>query len=271
MRNIRSQDTIPFLLACCAAAFGQQGAVRCTVVEAGTGKPLEGAHAQLMAARTGNRPNVVYGAMTDRAGQFSVDPIRAGAYLITFEKPGYLAARWRGGMPMERLAVTAGERRDDCRFEMTRRAGISGRVVDANGDPVAGVPIRLYTEKGEPAEWPGRMFYKTDSRGLYRMSPAAGRYRIEADASDTDEPYGPTSYPGIVEAPPGGELTGIDIQLAPWRAGTISGIVTGVPAGEKAIVRVLISVNRGEMWGDEEVAGDGSFTLSRVRSGAKAR
>ena len=129
-----------------AAAVAQQPGVRCTVVEAGSGQPLAGVHVRLTTPQ-----KVAYGAISERDGQFSIAPIPPGAYLVTLDKAGYLGRRSRGGIPTQSLTVKAGETRGDCRLEMTRRAGISGRVVDLNGDPVPGVAIVLMTPSGEIA------------------------------------------------------------------------------------------------------------------------
>jgi hypothetical protein len=254
-----------------AAAFAQsQTAVRCMVVEAGTGAPIEGVHVRMSAALTGDRVTLVYGAVSDREGRFSVDPIPAGGYIVSLIKPGFLGRRMRGGMPTDRLITDA----KDCRFEMSRRSGISGRVLDAQGDPVADVVIRLYTEGGELAEWSGvPQWIATDSRGMYRVSPAAGRYRLKAEPPHEEDwpgkiSYGPAYYPGVIDARPGAELTGIDIRMEPWRAGTISGIVVGAPAGEKVTVKYFASVNRGSAGNETEAAQDGSFAFRKLQAGS---
>jgi hypothetical protein len=270
------------ILAAFGPCFAQQGAVRCRVIEAGSGTPLAGAHVRLMAARKGDRPDLVFGAETGRDGYFSVDPIAAGTYMVSLDKTGYLGQRSRGGIPTESVAIKTGERQESCRFEMTRRSAISGRVVDANGDPVGGVPIRLLTPAGEAAEWIGTpIAVLTDSRGLFRVSPAAGRYRLKADPRDSDDDmpetrsdgtsdivYGPTVYPSVIDAAPNGELSGIEIRLQPWQAGSVSGTVTGIEPGAKGRVLMEGMVNRGESWGDVEVAADGSFTFPRLRAGS---
>jgi hypothetical protein len=273
------------ILFACAAAFAQQSAVRCTVVEAGSGQPLEGVQAQLVASRSGTFATEAYGAVTGRDGRFSVAPIPAGSYLVIVQKPGYLGAmRRRGGMTPGTVSVKAGETTEGCRFEMTRRSGISGRVTDANGDPVGNVRMVVLTPEGEEASWPGAVSYGvTDSRGEYRLAPAAGRYRIKADVHSTREQedpdeirtdgtaeivYGPTTYPHVVDARPGGELTGIDIRLAPWQAGVISGVVTGAAPGERATILYWGRIGGGTTGDSTTAAGDGSFALKQLRQGS---
>lgn len=253
----------------CAAAFAQpQSAVRCSVVEAGTGRPLEGVHVRLMASLTGDRPTLVYGAMTDREGRFAVDPLRAGPYFVEFEKPGYLGRPMRGGFPAGRLTAKAGQPLTGCRFEMTRRSGISGMVLDGSGDPVPGVRVGALLPSGEESAWT-----YTDSRGRYRLAPAGGSYRIKAH--DPYEPdwsgkvsYGPTLYAGVVDARPGGELTGIDIRLEPRRGGSIGGVVVGALPGERVTVKYLGRIAGGESWNEATAGEDGSFAFTRLRPGS---
>jgi hypothetical protein len=246
-----------------AAAVAQQPEVRCTVVEAGSGEPLAGVHVRLTSPQKD-----AYGAISERDGQFSIAPVPPGTYLVTLDKAGYLGRRSRGGIPTQSLTVKAGQARGDCRFEMTRRAGISGRVVDANGDPAPGVPIVLLTPSGEIAEWPGvPREVKTDSRGMYRVSPAGGSYRIRAEGWNAPG-SGPTYSRGVIDAPPGAEIAGVDIQLAPWRPATVSGTVSGIPAGDSALVLSVSTVDGREQWGMGDVKSDGAFSVAWEGPGA---
>jgi hypothetical protein len=254
------------ILFACAAAFAQQQtAVRCIVVEAGTGQPLEGVHARLMVDM--NSP--VYGALTDREGRFSVDPIRAAAYFVTLEKFGYTGRPLRsGGFPADRLTANAGQRLEDCRFEMTRRSGISGRVLDDNGDPVRDIRVGAIVPSGDEVA-----SAHTDSMGRYRLAPGSGRYRIKAHDQYAQEwpgkvEYGPTIYPDIVDARPGAEVVGIDIRLQPRRGGSLGGVVTGALPGERVTVKYIARIDRGESWNEAAAAEDGSFAFTRLRPGS---
>jgi hypothetical protein len=110
-------------------------------------------------------------------------------------------------------------------------AAISGRVVDGNGDPIAGVLVqasRLLWYDGRSQLVPGRVF-RTDDRGAFRVfGLKPGRYYVFAsDVAEMAETGGnpmgfvPTFYPNTASPGPsaavtvqaGDDLTGYDITL----------------------------------------------------------
>jgi hypothetical protein len=130
------------LLAISACLHRQQGSLEGTAIHAVTREPLSNVHVRLVAA-TFNGITGAYGAMSDRAGHFSIATIRPGTYILLPERAGYLHVQAKGSIGIPNLAIKPGEHLTGYQLEMTPRAVIAGRVVDEAGDPVQGVRVRL--------------------------------------------------------------------------------------------------------------------------------
>jgi len=122
-----------------------------------------------------------------------------GSFLLTDVEPGtyWLVANLQGYLPVEygqrsptgvgtSFDVRAGER-VTARLSMWPTSGISGRVVDADGDPVGRVQVvalRQIYEGGKPAVTLAQTVM-TNDRGEYRMFwLTPGTYRVAARAFD---------------------------------------------------------------------------------------
>jgi Carboxypeptidase regulatory-like domain len=148
------------------------------------------------------------------------------------------------------LAVTAsGERRyyrigENVQIPLIRGGVITGRVTNALGEPVIGIPvtaIRRREHDGRPTiEAIGSRPRQTDDRGIYRLyGLRPGSYivmaksnpRFDAGAYDNEIPtYHPSSTRDAaaeVTVASGSETTGIDIQYRGEIGHAISGRITG--------------------------------------------
>src|SRR5947209_11528581 len=126
-----------------------------------------------------------YGAMSDRAGRFSISPIKDGSYILTPSLRGFIYTQPKGGsLPFPSVTIKSGERLD-FKLAMTPAAAIVGRVVDEYGDPVshASVQVEPLTNDfvtGSP-DLSGRPpSGTTDDRGMFRMSVAPEKYYVKA-------------------------------------------------------------------------------------------
>ena len=72
-----------------ASAHAQPGSLEGTVIHALTREPLGNVHVRLIAATFGGITGA-YGAMSDRAGHFSIATIRPGTYILVPERAGFL-------------------------------------------------------------------------------------------------------------------------------------------------------------------------------------
>jgi hypothetical protein len=140
------------------------------VVRAGTNTPIEGATVEL----TGIAPRTVAGSLISAPGTISVSvqetgtdgrvlsftattgrdgrfmirnvPPTAGYQLIAIRQPDYVPAQYGQRIPAvpgRSITLTDGQQMRDLRIEMTPSGSISGRVVDAAGQPVDDAFVEL--------------------------------------------------------------------------------------------------------------------------------
>src|SRR5207244_187538 len=158
--------------------------------------------------------NAAYGALSDRAGHFSIATMRPGSYVVTPERTGYLYAQIKSAQTgLDNIAIRPGQQLTGVRLEMVPRAILSGRLVDEFGDPVMRVQVAIMPldEKGAPQTIfnAGPLF--TDDRGEFRIPAIPGRYYLQARPYNSSgqrpevrsdgtsgAPYGYTFYPSAV-------------------------------------------------------------------------
>jgi hypothetical protein len=209
------------LLVCACAAAYAQSSVAGRVVDSATGEPLRGVHLRLMVMPSAPIGDIgkVYGALSDEQGRFSINPIEPGGYVITAERPGlFFAPSVKDGKPSNILPVSPGRHIDDLRIEMAPRAVLSGHVLDDFGnapeaasvyaEPLDNLALQMVMEASDI-----RGQSNVNSRGEWRISLPAGKYRVTAQArgggdeirTDGTKPsiYVDTPYPSVVEARPG--------------------------------------------------------------------
>jgi hypothetical protein len=285
------RGAILFFLSCATLA-AQPAVVEGIAVNALTGEPLPGVHVRLFTGISEGGVTDAYGAVSDRAGHFSMARLKPGLYIVMLERTGFVSMQKKSNaVPFTSLSVKAGQHIADFKVEMTPRAVILGRVVDENGDPVQGanvesVPVSKDAPMairfvGLPGGW-------TDDRGEFRISGGPGKFylkatplgnygpgrEIRADGS-AEGMYGPTYYPSAagtdratpVEAVAGRDITGIEIRLGRQRTTSISGVISGIPPGAGSAMVTL-------RWGDsadrlsnsrsESVQRNGEFRFSPV-------
>ena len=249
-----------------ASLAAQTAAVEGVVVNQATGQPLSDVHVRVL---TGDVASLiverVYGAVTDRAGHFSISSMKPGLYLIVPERPGFTFVRPPGPIPAQVLALKPGQHITDEKVEMAPCGFLSGRVTDDFGDPVPGAALQLRaappdTDFVNPFAVPLPHF--TDDRGEFHIVIAPGSYYLQAmphNIAPTAAPYVPTYFPSgfstaeasPIQVKPGQDVTSLEIRLTHARAsgagamqpGTISGIVTGVPNGVRPSVTARSAQN----------------------------
>jgi hypothetical protein len=104
------------------------GSVDGKVVNPNTGQPVPGVDIVLY-----TRQALHYETTTDVGGGFQFADVQPGNYEIRFEKEGYSIGRRE---PPQPYRIAAGQAAIHVRLEMSRRAALSGRVVDGEGKPV---------------------------------------------------------------------------------------------------------------------------------------
>jgi hypothetical protein len=195
---------------------------------------------------------------TDENGKFRFIDLDQNEYTITVaDSGGYV-----------RMPPSEAERQrpryyrvgDDMTVTMTRGGVITGRVTNANGEPVIAVAVaavRVRDAEGAPARggYAARPRF-TNDRGVYRIyGLTPGTYVVAANRRDnnfrpTPAPYDdelPAYHPAAttradaaeIKVMVGSEITGVDIRYGGGRGHTISGVVSG---GKGIVTRPAVSV-----------------------------
>lgn len=173
-------------------------------------------------------------AKTDGDGRFLLANVPPGRYQIMPVAPAYVVAGLGTSYPPGRpLMLLAGEEVKDIDFQMEPGGVITGRVTDADGNPVVAEPVTAAPADENPGQ-PRFNFDQrdltTDDRGVYRLfGLPPGRYRVSVGrAGDSGAlSYGRrklfrrTFYPDaaeqaqarIVEVKAGIEATDVDITV----------------------------------------------------------
>ena len=216
------------------------GSIKGRVV-ADDGRPV--VNATLMAqAVTG--PVAVRPAQVDSEGKFSFDDLPPAGYIIIAAAPGYIDEAMSTGDPSEWPRHLIGAQ---LKIRMIKGGAITGRVTNAKGDPIVGVPVRavaLNNPSWSVTDLMGAGGAESDDRGIYRIyGLRPGEYIVNAGGAaqfgfgtpngfDLDVPtYHPsatrdTAIPVVVRS--GDETTGIDIKYFGAEGHRISGFVLGV-------------------------------------------
>jgi Carboxypeptidase regulatory-like domain len=220
-----------------------KGSIEGMVIRAGTNEPISRTKVTVFRSdipAVDRIPLVV----TDDKGHFVIRDVDAGLYSLNAERIGYA----RGNS--QTVRVRAGETVKDVIVRLTPGGAISGRVVDATGEPLLHVAVTVlravYDDQGR------RHFNSvgdasTDDRGEYRVYLLPpGRYYVRAAARQGIEllnsVYKVTYYPGatdfstasVVQVEPGAELTAIDFTLREERVFKVRGrLIDPKPAAQE--------------------------------------
>ena len=262
-------------------------------VHADDGRPLRRAQISLRGAPLTNARTT----STGLEGEYEIAELPAGRFSISVSRSGYLPARYGqrangdDGTPIE---VADGATLDTIDLTMERAGTISGHVMDDAGEPVSGATVwaqQLQFFQGRRQLVPMGSA-QTDDTGLYRLSPLApGDFVVLATCRETwvsDDKdkqimgYAPTYFPGSAsqteaqraKVAAGQETGGLDFNLVPGRAASISGAVIATDGAPLASATVFLGQ---EIAGPQfmsmfsitsgRTAADGTFTLRNVPPG----
>ena len=183
------------------------------------------------------QPTPALKATTDLDGNYRIADIPAGNYQVTPLAPQYTAAdqllsRSRG----KSLLLAEGEDVQGCDFSLVRGGVITGKVTDADGQPVIEERLTIVSEAQANARdqtFPPGVSggFQTDDRGIYRIyGIPAGRYKISVGLAEENSylpvrfgrvAYKRTFHPNatdsddakVIEIAEGTEATNIDITV----------------------------------------------------------
>ncbi len=207
------------------------GAITGQVIGA-DGKPIS--NAAVSATAVGLRNRQSRAVTTNEDGAFRITDVKPGAYRLRASLPGFVTAtKGLGNFYPGEFAT----------LRLVKGGVMTGKVTDANGEPIPGMNVKLIGTQNAP----GSLSKRTDDRGVYRIfGIPAGNYVVLADGiafgwswmnSDYEENI-PTYYPSAtrdtalpVTIQHGEELTGLDIRYRSERGYRVSGRLTGALEG----------------------------------------
>ena len=263
------------------------------VTDAATQAPIAGARVTVMQiAETEHR---TYGgtplaSLTDEQGRFAFDGLAEGAFQMEATKNGFASSR--EPMVSQTIHLYSGK---TMTFDIALKKGavLTGRVVDARGEPLADMTIMvLRTVSDQPDQFPFMQGNnRTNDLGEFRvanlpegpfvlMATPPGHEPFAGQVGDTTV-LAPTYYPATtdrkaaqtVQARSGETSTGLEITMARSRAFAMSGIVVsadGKPAGGAMImilpeIRELMSLAHSPSMASAQP--DGTFRVSGLLPG----
>jgi hypothetical protein len=190
---------------------------------------------------SGNPPDTDnYVAETDANGHFLVQGMVPGKYEATASRKGYLS---RVPGAVARIAVDEGQRAA-VTLKLLPAGIIAGRIVNMNGEPVAGAKIEAMQEAYDSNDSLARRQLESrggatsDDRGEYRIFDLApGRYYLRVAENNGNQnifetlprklvqTFARTDYPAALDVTAGGELPNVEIRLRVDAPHNVRGIV----------------------------------------------
>jgi hypothetical protein len=211
MRTKQSPNAFSLIviLVCCAAVFPQTrpqsstapapatteepavGSIGGSVVNEG-GQPLAGVRVFVRDFNPGGGGRTT---VTDAEGNYHVDGLGPGLYLVSASFPAYVTQPTDTAWPFNHYRIG-----DTVRIEMVRGAVITGTVTNAAGEPVIGVGVRatmVRNAKGENPRYGNAAFLEktTDDRGIYRLfGLPGGTYLVSAGGATNSTRFNLNRY-----------------------------------------------------------------------------
>lgn len=237
--------------------------VKGVVVNSVTGEPVTKATITLTQASGDHSTQeaTVYSIAADSAGEFRLREIEPGTYRLSARRRGFIGpapAGTRRDTEGLIIKLVSGDDLTQVKLVLTPQAVITGRILDADGEPLQGVQVhglRLRWKDGIKVLDPVAST-ETNDLGEYRIRDlSAGRYHIAATVTHPDAvfagsnhiskdaaalAYPPMFFPGVtdgstalaVEVGPGAIRQGVDIRLAKMAGKRVSGRIV-LPSGMK--------------------------------------
>lgn len=222
-------------------------------------------------------------ATTDQDGKYRIAEVPQGQYVIAPVAPSFVISDANNSNGQS-VIVNEGENVEGIDFDLIRGGVITGKVTDADGDPIVEERINLLAAdrpSGSPYHVP--VSAQTDDRGIYRIfGIPAGRYKVSVGQESVYRGVGrgsrslPTTFhpdkseaaqAAVIEVREGSEATSIDITVGHTREGyAVSGRVVDGETG-KPVSNVAISLSKITVIDKNTTSGYGGTT--DVRSNAE--
>ena len=132
------------------AAPTPTGRITGRVVATDTGRPVKRARVFVSAVELpGGR-----GMLTDDSGIFDLTELPAGRYTLSVSKSGFVSLSYGQRRPLQAgtpLQLNDGQQLKGVDFQLPRGGVISGRILDEEGEPVAGAMVAVMRHLGMSA------------------------------------------------------------------------------------------------------------------------
>src|SRR5271170_3692310 len=259
----------------------QKQSIQGKVLEAKSGQPIRKVNIQVMGGA--GQSYGPHSGTTAADGTFTIEDLLPGRYFVTLEHAGFVQATNRA---QETFTLQPGQSLSALVFRMQAASVISGKIVDPDGDPMAGVSVSATMMDTAPAVGRSRAGAgATNDLGEYRIADLRpGKYLISAQPSQRTAPhaeggekaeehliYAPTYYPGaldkvravVVEVRSGEEAVA-NFGVLTSHAYRLSGTVTGVPGGAMAQLILFSKSGGGATDSQEQLKEGGRFEYQNV-------
>jgi carboxypeptidase family protein len=238
--------------------------------------------------------DALYTAVTDGEGRFKIEDVKPDRYRLFFQHSGFVDVEKRRHGSGMLLSLEPGQEVKDLLFHMAPGAVITGKVTDADGDPIPSVDV-VAVPYPKTLQGPRGFGDRTNEVGEYRISSLpSNRYLLMAqpfsqlrravESARTGEKnapvYGITYYPGTTEksqavplAVHAGDETGANIPLRLVRFFHVRGLVTNLPAGLTGGASIILHPLDDDTMADIQARPldkDGGFEVRGVLPGSYA-
>lgn len=166
-----------------------------------SGQPFAGAQVSVRQINSSNPGRTL---TTDAEGNFRVNNLLSGLYVVSTWAPGYVLPQSDPNQPVEHHRLG-----DNVKLELVRGGVITGSVLNAAGEPLIAVSVRawmVHDEQGRPGKIPNTFFMEqpTDDRGIYRIyGLKPGTYVVSAGGVGSSQRFqlNPYAYDAPTYAP----------------------------------------------------------------------
>ena len=281
----------------------ETGTVEGVVLNSVTKEPVRKAQVRIQPT-SGSGVRRVFGVVSDASGHFAAPGLDPGEYVLSAMKAGFLGAYAPGGVrgssssgAFANVKLSAGDSVRNIELLLAPGGVVTGRVVDEDGDPLAGASVALSQPRGSRARrQPGRMTNAmSNDKGEFRIANVVpGKYVLAAElmsrgGGNLEPPggvkgpemgYAATYFPGVtdpaqaapIEVLAGQELSGLEVALRRTPVFRVRGRVVdgeGNKPGERAYV--FLAPREGRMSGRQLGSGmmqEGRFEITGVPPGS---
>jgi protocatechuate 3,4-dioxygenase beta subunit len=247
-----------------------QSSVQGKVVQEPGGQGIRKVIVQLKNASGNSSQDCV--TATDSAGQFKIEGVAPGEYSVSVMRSGFVALSKKEQEAT--ITLQAGQDVTGLVYKMQAAGVITGKIVDADGDPVPSVAVVAKTigkvaagMNGGPNEGDAGQAV-TNDLGEFRIANLpAGQYVVRAQGAENTGPapnpadrghqregavYAPTFYPGTFDekqATPVHVIAGgtalANFNMVTSRSYHVSGVVVG--AGNARMMHLILTSKSGQV------------------------